>query len=100
MRPLRHSGLQRVKVLFTIALIFIPLVLSGHFHTTTQSNTSDSCAICVVSHHSPAARLSLLPVTAPVLTPSAMAVSTATVPAHVYPPLRIGRAPPAFLTLV
>ncbi|MFI5393989.1 MAG: hypothetical protein ACHQ9S_00525 [Candidatus Binatia bacterium] len=94
MMPLRHCTIKRVRVLFIIALAFVPLALSGHFHTTTQRSAPDSCAACVVTHHSRTANLSPLPVTAPVLHSTAVVVSIAAAPAHVSLPFKTGRAPP------
>ena len=99
MRRLRHHALQRLRVLFTITLILVPLAFSGHFHGTTDHSSSDACAACVVKHHSRAASLSLLPVIAPVLNSAAVVVSTATAVAYVCRPFRTGRAPPALFTL-
>jgi len=98
MRRLRHHALQRMRVLFTVALILVPLAFSGHFHPTTDHNSPDACASCVVQHHSRAASLSLSPVIAPVLNNTPIVVSTATAVAHVSLPFRTGRAPPVLFT--
>ncbi len=98
MRRLRYRALQRVRVLLIIALTLVPLALSGHFHTTTQRSAPDSCAACVVTHHSRAASLSLLPVAAPLLNSSAVEVSIAAAPADVSRSFRSGRSPPVLFT--
>ena len=94
MRHLRRATLRRLRILFLIALTFVPVAASSHFHPATQHHTPDSCAACAVKHHAAGASLSLRPVTAPLRTSAAVVVSIAAAPAHVSRPFRIGRAPP------
>jgi len=98
MRSLRHHALQRLRVLFVVALTLVPLALSGHFHTATKGSTPDACGACVVKHHSRAASFSQPPVSGPVLESTTVVVSIAAAPAHVSLPFRTGRAPPALFS--
>lgn len=99
MRRVRHYALERVRVFFVVALTLLPLALSGHFHTTTAGSSPDTCAVCVVKHHTRAASPLLRPIAAPILTSSAVVVRPAAVPAFVSVPCRIGRAPPALFAV-
>lgn len=94
MKRLRRATLRRLRVLFLIALTFVPLAASGHFHTAVDHHTPDSCAACMVKHHGTGASLSLPQVTAPLDTSCAVVVSIAAAPAHPSRPFRVGRGPP------
>lgn len=44
----------RLRGLLLAVLVLVPLVVSGHCHAI-ETASSGSCAICLVSHHAPAA---------------------------------------------
>ena len=101
MSRLRRATLRRLRVLFLIALTFVPVAASSHFHSPTQHHTPDSCAACMVKHHGAGTIVSLPPIAAPLRLTSAVVVSIAAAPAHVCRPFRIGRAPPVpFVTQI
>ncbi|HYC23291.1 MAG TPA: hypothetical protein VEI94_11330 [Candidatus Bathyarchaeia archaeon] len=55
MRGMRHkaSGLVRAAVL--AAVVLAPIVAGGHHHDPARPTARDSCALCVVAYHAPAA---------------------------------------------
>jgi len=91
---LRRTTLCRLGALVLVALTFVPVAASSHFHTATDQHTPESCAVCMVNHHTPAASLSIQPVAGLVRTISALVVFFVSAPTYVWRPLRIGRAPP------
>jgi hypothetical protein len=92
-RPRKVFG--RVRVCCSVALLLIPLALSGHFHDlTSHESASSRCALCVVAQHIPAAKSSVQPCLAPILQRIAVSARRIAPPAPVCPPFRAGRAPP------
>ena len=91
---LRQRVIQQFGVLLTVALLLVPLALSGHRHNAGQSSPADACALCVAVHYSPATTTPPLPQLAP---PRATVATT--VPSSA-PLIRLcqvrpsGRAPP------
>ncbi|HXQ23401.1 MAG TPA: hypothetical protein VN812_17120 [Candidatus Acidoferrales bacterium] len=77
-------------------LTLVPLAFSGHTHAA--SSAPDTCAVCVATHHAPAARQPLLPRIAPVLHVFHVAAPCVAAPAHVFRPFKAGRAPPVLST--
>ena len=92
-----HRFTRQAGILCTIGLLLLPVVLSGHNHAAEQSNPSDACALCVVTHFSPATTAPPLPQ----LAPPAVAVASAAVgvvaPTHRHQPRPSGRGPPQSL---
>ena len=95
----RQRGIQQLGVLLTVTLLLLPLTLSGHRHNAGHWSVSDTCALCVAVHYSPATTTPPLPQLAP-----PMATIAAMVPSRA-PLLRLcqahpsGRAPPRSLSL-
>jgi hypothetical protein len=95
MISLRHYCIRRIVILWTVSLLLLPLLFSGHRHAASPSSTSDTCALCVVTHLSPA-------MTAPPLPQLAPSVATRTQATRIVAPLASrlqprpsGRAPPS-----
>ena len=99
MRRAQHNALQRVRVFLSVALILVPLALSGHFHTTSEHVAPDACAACATKHHSPTASPQPLALAAPLFSSLAVVVSPVTAPASVARPTYSGRAPPVLFTV-
>jgi hypothetical protein len=85
---------RRVRALFLVALTLVPLAAGGHFHAAAQDGTPDSCAACMVKHQAGTTLVIVQPAIVPLPTISTVVVSVAVVPAFIFRPLRIGRAPP------
>ena len=98
MTGLRHHAMGRLGSLLGAALILVPLVLGGHRHRADLSGTSRACAICVATHHSPAAAAPPLPQLAPALQRLAVASPQNETPVQTYRSFKAGRAPPLLLT--
>lgn len=93
MASVRSRFVRRVGILCTIGLLLLPLVLSGHGHDARASHT-DTCALCVATHCSPATTAPPIPQPA---APLAVGVRTALERAPLASrsqPLPSGRAPP------
>ena len=65
MRRVREQLRRFAAPLFLIGLLLVPVVASGHSHGAHP--TAQPCAICVVTHHTPA--VSAPPVAAPANVP-------------------------------
>ena len=94
MNTLRQRALQRAGTVLTLALILVSLAFSGHRHTTGQPNTSDSCPVCVATHHSPAVSAAPVLQPAPALRQLAVAAPPVLAPSNAYRPYKSGRSPP------
>lgn len=92
---MKAPALRRLKILLLVALTLAPLAAGGHFHTPSHDGTPDTCAACMVKHQAGTTLVTVQPVIVPLRTTSAVVVSVAAVPAFVFRPLRVGRAPPA-----
>jgi hypothetical protein len=90
----RHPIVQRTGVLCAITLLLLPLLLGGHRHATDQLRTSDTCALCVVTHLLPAMTAPPLPQLAPPAVPLAKAAQVVAPPARLCHACPSGRAPP------
>src|SRR6266481_492986 len=99
MTSLRHRVIQRIGVLCTAALLLLPLALSGHRHQTAQASASDTCALCVATHFSPATTAPPLPQLAAAVVTVTTAALTAAPPARRCHSRPSGRAPPQSLFL-
>ena len=53
MRSMRRRLIQYAGPVLLISLLLAPIVASGHIHTAHSS--TQPCAICVVTHHTPVA---------------------------------------------
>lgn len=95
MSRLWQSALQRAGALLIVALIFVPLVVSGHSHQAGQRRATDACALCVATHHSPAVSSPPVPELAPLLAGFAPVAPYAALPFRLNPAFKPGRAPPA-----
>jgi hypothetical protein len=96
--PYQAPMRSRLRGLLLAVLVLVPLVVSGHHHAT-ETASSGSCAICLVSHHAPAA---VTPA------PAAFALAAVEVAAPLPPATRpierthtpiAGRAPPSSFLL-
>src|SRR5579862_6291209 len=86
--------LRRARAPLCVILTLIPLLLSGHHHSTPDEGTPDSCALCVVGHHMPATQSPVQVSVAPILHLAPTPERCVSPPAqHVRPFVR-GRAPP------
>jgi len=92
---LRNHALAVVRVSVLVALTLVPLALSGHFHANPEGSSSSTCALCVATHHAPAAQIALLPWTAPILGTVQLQTATFRAPGWVFQLYTPGRAPPS-----
>ena len=94
MRNLRHLALRRFGTLCVLALLLVPLALSGHQHSGIRPSSADACAVCVATSHSPAVNAPLKPQLTPTLQNLTVVAHTVSAPAHSYRSFKAGRAPP------
>ena len=78
--------------LLAALLLLVPFALRAHVHT---SHPGSDCAVCVVSHHAPAVRVSAPAVGAPALVAATVAPAVGVVAATEYRPAHTGRGPPS-----
>jgi hypothetical protein len=88
-----RSFVARMRHLVLAALLLVPLIASGHHHADAASPSS--CAVCVATHHAPAA---VSP--APATFMLAQVLVASPLPPQIVPASRIhspiaGRAPPS-----
>jgi hypothetical protein len=93
MQHLRHRVWQRFSSLLLVALLLIPLALSGHRHVNDVAQAG-SCATCLVVHHLPAASPPAVAHVAPVLVALRLPGSLPAALAGDARPVAHGRAPP------
>ena len=90
---MRRRVLMRVRSVVLAALLLVPLVASGHHHAA-DAPSAGPCALCLATHHAPAA------VGAPPVAPTPLMRQFAAVskpiaaPVHRVPSPIAGRAPP------
>lgn len=89
-RPLLHFA----RALLVIALTLLPLALEAHHHTTPYGSAPDSCRLCAVVHHTPAALSPVQFCVVPLLHDIALPALGETPPARAFRMLESGRAPP------
>jgi hypothetical protein len=90
----RHRLIRGLGVLWAIGLLLLPLLLSQHGHDATASR-SDTCALCVATHCSPATTAPPIPQPAPLLRAIAHAARDLAPLASRSAPRPSGRAPPS-----
>ena len=98
-RP-RQRLLHQVGALSVAVILLIPLALSGHRHGADQRSSSDSCAVCAVTAHSPAVDSTAVPVLVPTLQRLVTVDCVLAAPAATYQPFKAGRAPPSSPSLI
>jgi hypothetical protein len=93
MASARSHFVRRVGILCTVGLLLLPVVLSGHGHEARASHT-DTCALCVATHCSPATTAPPIPQpAAPLALRTRIALERAPLVSRSQP-LPSGRAPP------
>jgi len=90
----RYGIVRRVGTLCAVALLLLPLVLSGHGHQAGQRSASDTCATCAVTHFSPVTTAPPLPQLSPQATALAPSVQMLAAPPRLCHSRPSGRAPP------
>jgi hypothetical protein len=55
MRGMRHKASRLVRAVVLAAVVLAPIVAGGHHHDPGRPTARDSCALCVVAYHAPAA---------------------------------------------
>jgi hypothetical protein len=93
MRHLRHRYFRRLSSLLFVALLLVPIALSGHRHKN-DATQAGRCAACIVVHHFPAASARVAAHVAPVVVALRLPGSVPAVLASDARPLALGRAPP------
>src|SRR5258705_13920278 len=94
MRTLRHRALRRFGTLCVLALLLVPLALSGHQHGNTRQSSTDACAVCGATNHTPAVNTPLKPQLIPTLHNLPVVAQTVSAPVYSYQSFKAGRAPP------
>jgi hypothetical protein len=89
--------LRRGQALLFVILALVPLALSGHYHLTPHESTPNSCVLCVVAHHAPAAQSPVLGDFAALLQLGSTPARRVVPPTQVFRPFTAGRAPPHYL---
>jgi hypothetical protein len=87
---------RRTAALLLALLLFVPVVLSGHRHEASQQRAADSCASCVVGHHSRAVDVAAAtPELGLALSGAAPVVPERDAPPHLDHQPKASRAPPS-----
>ena len=87
--------LRRVRGLFLVALVLLPVALAGHHHATVEDGAPLSCPVCAVTHHTPAVKVAVQPFLAPTRWRVTRPATRFTAPpVEVFRPFTPGRAPP------
>jgi hypothetical protein len=92
MNGLRHRVIRLSGALLFAALLLVPLAESGHSHA--NRDLARPCAVCVATHHSPAAIAPVLAIAASITRASAAVFSPTVAPARRDHSPQSGRAPP------
>jgi hypothetical protein len=92
-----RNRLSPFRACCVIALVLLPLMLSGHFHDSRSHGTATtSCGVCLAAHHTPGAKASGQPCLASARQPGlTQLVRFVERPAIVVGATRSGRSPPA-----
>jgi hypothetical protein len=95
MLAFRRRGFRRIGVVLIAALVLVPLFLSAHRHLFDPGTGSDSCSVCVATHHSPAVAAPPLPHLSPLLEVLVVAATDVVAVFRIDRPATTGRSPPA-----
>ena len=85
---------RRVSACLLVLILLVPVALSGHSHARSERAASDTCAICAVTRHAPAATPVPVLQIVPGLASFEVAVTYVAAPRQVDRPFTPGRAPP------
>jgi hypothetical protein len=99
MSACRNHLARRVKGLLLVALMLVPLALAGHHHAKGDVDAAATCAVCAVTHHTPAAKPIVQPCIEPTFWRFTRPVLRAVAPAEVFQSFASGRAPPRLFTV-
>ena len=97
MIAMQDSVRRQTSVLVLVALLLVPVALSGHWHTGSAPHP---CSVCAVAHHTP---IVAPPVAPTFITQFACVLSVPPAPARIARvdrAPRTGRAPPSPLLTV
>lgn len=96
MKSFRQRLSRILSVLALLAVFLTPLISSAHSHEGSGLQGSEtSCALCIVSHHSPAAAIFPGPVLRQAQDWEAVVAPAATEPQRRHGSIACGRAPPS-----
>src|SRR5262249_6760837 len=97
MSYLRRGLARSIGGVFLLALLSVPLLLTGHRHDGEQP-TAGSCPVCVVTAHSPVASVQTAPTMSALLRSVPLAPLSVVARAGVERPSPVGRAPPLLIS--
>lgn len=90
---MRHRFVERLRSIALIALLFVPIALSGHIHAGDHG--TQPCAVCAVTQHTPVAQSATAPLPARIALVTVVADDAVVVPPVLTPRAAASRGPPA-----